>query len=482
MRRLQKIVLLLLFISISFVSKAQEKPWTLEACVDYAIKHNISIKQAELEGEQAKINKKGSFGALLPSLNSNTNYSWNRGLSQNVTTGGLEQSTSASSSVGINSNITLFSGFKNMNQLRKANLNLLASKYRYEKIVEDISINIATAYLQVLFAKENLKSAEAQLAISKEEIQRTQDLVDAGVRPRGDLLDIEATISTNEQRLVSAENSVEMALLSLGQLLQLENLDNFDIASFNYELKPSEIGTKDWKTIYNKAKESRPSLQVADNAIEIAKLDMEIAKGNRYPTLSAFYNWNSRYSNRDKQSRTIMLDPINPTQVIGTVATTGDNVLAPNYISSITSSSADPLFDQYKTNRGSSFGLSLRIPIFNGFSTENGIKSAKIGLERAALSKSQESFNLERTIKTAFTDFKGAMKSYEAANKSFIAQEKALAYAKERYQLGLLNAFDYNQVKTRLITAEVNLLQAKYTYLFKQKVLEYYYGLPLTLN
>jgi len=479
MRNQKKSILLLFFMLIAFVANAQKKAWTLESCVAYAVKHNITIKQAALEGEQAEIAKKGAFGAMLPSLNASSNYSWSRGLSQNITTGVLEQATNANNSIGLNAGLTLFSGFKNTNKLRKANLSLLASKYKYEKIVEDISLNIATAYLQVLFAKENLKSAQGQLAISQEEIQRTQDLIDAGVRPRGDLLDIEATISTNEQRLVSAENAVEMALLSLGQLLQLEDLSHFDIAAFDYELKPSEISTKDWKTIYEKAKENRPSLQVAANAIEIAKLNEKIAKGNRYPTLSAFYNWNSRYTNRNQITQYV-LDSNHPTRTIGIVNTTGDAVVTPNYKPVL--GAADALFDQYKNNKGSSFGLSLRIPIFNGFATENSVKSAKIAVENAELRKTQESFNLARTIKTAYTDFQGAIKSYEAANKSFIAQKKALDYAKERYQLGLLNAFDYNQVKTRLITVEANLLQAKYTYLFKQKVLEYYYGLPLTLN
>jgi len=471
-------VLFLVFFGLTSIAQ-ETKPWTLEACVAYATEHNVSIKQASLEGEQAKINKKGRLGAMLPNLNANTNYSWSRGLSQNVTTGLLEQATNGNNSVGVNLGVTLFNGFKNMNQLRKANLALLASKYRYEKIVEDISVNIATAYLQVLFAKENLNAAQAQLTISKEEIKRTEDLVTAGVRPRGDLLDIEATISTNEQRVVSAENSVTMALLSLGQLLQLEDLDNFDVAPFNYEIKPSEIATKDWKTIYKAAQANRPSLQIAENNIASAKLDIKIAKGSRYPTLSGFYNWNSRYTDRNKVTGYV-LDTANPTRTIGAVSTTGDVVVAPNFKPVL--GAADKLFDQYKNNKGSAFGLSLRIPIFNGFSTENSIKSAKIGLKRAEFTKTQEEFNLARTIKTAYTDFQGAIKSYEAATKSYEAQKQAVNYAKERYKLGLLNAFDYNQVKTRLTTAEVNMLQAKYTYLFKQKILEYYYGLPLTLN
>ena len=479
MRKHQKTALLLLFLTTFSLTFAQNTPWTLAACVSYASEHNISIQKAVLDGKQAALNKKSSFGAMLPSLNANTNYSWSRGLSQNVTTGLLEQSTNGNSSLGINAGITLFDGFKKMNQLRKADLSVIASKYRYEKMVEDISINIATSYLQVLFNKENLKAAQAQVAISKEELKRTKDLVDAGVRPRGDLLDVEATISSNEQRVINAENAVTLALLNLGQLLQLEDLDNFDIAPMDYEIKPSVIAMETWKSIYEKAKTVRPSLQLADNAIEIAKLDVKIAKGNRYPTLSGFYNWNSRYTDRNRVVG-YNLDTNNPTRTIGTVATSGDAVVTPNYKPVL--GAAEGLFDQYKNNKGSSFGVSLRIPIFNGFSTENSIKSSKIQLENAALSKKQEALNLERTIKTAYADYKGAAKAYEAANKSLTAQQKALDFARERFNLGLLNAFDYNQVKTRLATAEVSLLQAKYTYLFKQKVLEYYYGLPLTLN
>jgi len=177
--------LALLFLSA--LSQAQSKKWSLEECVNYAIKNNISIKQSELDAKSASIEKSTAIGNFLPSLNVNGSHSWNIGLNQNITTGLLENQTTQFTSAGLNSNIDVYNGMQNQNRLRRANLTLLASKYQLSKMKDDVSLNVANAFLQILFNKENLKVQKEQLANTEKQLQRSQELVNAGVVPRGDL-------------------------------------------------------------------------------------------------------------------------------------------------------------------------------------------------------------------------------------------------------------------------------------------------------
>jgi outer membrane protein len=191
-----------IFLFLSVLSQAQTKKWTLEECVDYAIKNNISIKQSELDAKSAAIDKSSAIGGFLPSLNINGSHSWNIGLNQNITTGLLENQTTQFTAAGLNSNIDVYNGMQNQNRLRRANLSIIATKYQLSKMKDDVSLNIANSFLQILFNKENLKVQNQQLANNEKQLQRSQELVNAGVVPRGDLLDIKATVASNNQAIV----------------------------------------------------------------------------------------------------------------------------------------------------------------------------------------------------------------------------------------------------------------------------------------
>jgi outer membrane protein len=445
------VMLLLLFLGIN--AQAQNKKWSLQECVDYALKNNISIKQTELDAETTAIGKKSALGSFLPSITANASHSWNIGLNQNITTGLLENQTTQFTSAGLNSNITIYNGLQNQNKLRKANLSIIAAQYQLSKMKDDIALNVANAYLQILFNKENLKVQNEQLAYDEKQQKRTEELVTSGVVARGDLLDVKATVAADKQKVIAAENNLFISKLSLAQLLQLEDFQTFDIADVDYEAKPSATMLEKPEDIVAKAKQDRVELKIAKTNLEIAEKDIKIAKGAFQPSLTGFYSFSSRvsYANR------ILFD------------NTG-NPFTANPL---------PFFDQFSENKGHNFGVQLNIPVLNGFSAKNNLDRTKIAYERSKTVEKQTELDLERNVYTAITNAKVALNSYEAAVAAFDARKEAFNYAKEKYAVGMMNSFDFNQSQTLYTNSQSEVLRTKYDYIFKVKVVEFYFGIPI---
>nr|WP_315162822.1 TolC family protein [uncultured Flavobacterium sp.] len=438
-------------------TQAQSKKWTLEECIKYAIQNNISIKQTELDTKTAEIDRKGAVGNFLPSLNANASHSWNIGLNQDITTGLLRNQTTQFTSAGANVGIDIYKGLQNQNTLRKANLSIVAAKYQLLKMQEDIALNVANAFLQVLFNKENLKVQQQQLAINQKQYSRSEELVKAGSVPRGDLLDIKATVASNNQNVINAENTLLISKLSLAQLLQLKEFDSFDVVDGTDIKDENNIMAQTPTSIYEKAKESRTELKIAKTNLEIAEKNVAIAKGAFQPTLQGFYSFNSRVSYADVPA----FDSSG--NIIGT-------------------KSPSPFFTQFSDNKGQSFGAQLSIPIFNGFSTKNNLERTKVSLEKSKIALEQKDLDLQRNVYTAFTDAKGALNAHESSIVALEARQEAYNYAKEKYAVGLMNSFDFNQSQTLLTNAQSEVLRTKYDYIFKIKILEFYFGIPIIKN
>ncbi|OYQ42275.1 TolC family protein [Flavobacterium aurantiibacter] len=475
-----KAQLIVVFVACSgvFSSFAQAKKWTLLECVNYALEKNISVQQSALDLETAKIERSDAIGNYLPSISANGNHSWNIGLNQNITTGLLENQTTQFTSAGLNSSVTIFSGLSNLYRYRRAKLSELASQYRLSKMKDDISLNVANAYLQILFNKENLKIQQEQLNNNLKQEARSKDLVEAGSIPRGDLLDIQATVATNRQTLAVAENSLLISKLSLAQLLQLEDFRNFDTVDADYPVQNSATMLESPETIYEKAKKERVEIKIAQANLDLAQRDIQIAKAAYSPTLQGFYSFNTRAAYTD---RIVGFEPNtdNPTSVIGTVDVNGStfNVLQPNFRPVL--GGPRSVADQFVENKGHQFGLQLTIPILNGFSSRNSVRRAKIAFQRAQTNLDQENLTLERNVFQAFTDANAALKTYEAAVTAVEARGEAFKYATERFNVGLMNAFDLSQAQTLYVNAQAELSRAKYDYIFKVKVVEFYFGIPI---
>ncbi|MBF2709373.1 TolC family protein [Flavobacterium soyangense] len=442
------IFILLLSLSI----QAQTKKWTLEECVKYAIDNNISIKQTQLDSKTADIEKKGAIGNFIPSLNSNASHSWNVGLNQDPTTGLLRNQTTQYSSFGARVGVDIYKGLQNQNALRKANLSIIAAKYQLTKMQEDVALNVANAFLQVLFNKENLKVQQEQKAINEKQLLRSEELVKAGSVPRGDLLDIKATVASDNQKIIAAENALLISKLSLAQLLQLKEFYDFDVTDETTAKDENNILAQTPIAIYEKAKEERTELKIAKTNLEIAEKNVAIAKGGFQPTLQGFYNFNTRISYADTYA-----------------LVNGVPVAQP----------AAPFGKQFTDNKGQTFGAQLSIPIFNGFSARNNVERSKVNLEKSKIAVEQEELALQRNVYTAFTDAKGGLNAYESSLVALDARQEAYNYAKEKYAVGIMNSFDFNQSQTLLSFAQSEVLRTKYDYIFKIKILEFYFGIPI---
>ncbi len=431
-----------------FASQAQLRKWTLQECVEYAVDNNLTIEQFELDLDDAKIDKNDAIGALLPDLNGDARLTENLGLSFNPTSQ-EPVNTQLNFTGNLTSTLTLFDGLRNFNRLNRAKLNAIANQYRLDDLKDDIRLNVANAYLQVLSSKEQLKTFKAQYAVTEQDLKRTKELVESGVVPRGDLLDIEATAATQEQQIVNGEGLVLISRVNLAQLLQITDYENFDIADDTFEIPPSDILDNSAKVIFDKALTFRNDIKFSKANVDLAKEDLKIAKGAYYPTISAFINYNTRYSDQN----------LNPSDL-----------------------SIIPFTEQLYTFDGLAYGFSLNVPFFNGWSTKNSVKRSKISLERAKLQFEQDKLALETTIQQAYVDVTTFFKSYEAAEKTLEARRLAYDYAKERFDVGLMNAFDFSQTQARVDNAAAEVIRTKYDYIFRLKILEFYFGIPISLD
>lgn len=465
------------FLLSGVLASAQNDEWTLQECIEYALEHNISVKQAALQVDLAQIERSDAIGNFLPQVNASATNAWNTGLTQNVTTGILQTQTTRNFSAGVTAGMTLFDGLRNVKQLQLAKLSMLASQYSLEQMKDDIALFIANAYLQVLFNKESYKVILAQHAITLEQLERVEELVEAGVLPRGDLLEIKATAANEEQRMIVAENAIKISLISLAQTLLIEDYENFDIAERDYDIFGNEILDVPVEEIVATAEEERYEVQVAEVNLEMAEKELAIAKGAYLPSLGAFFNYNTRESGA---GRIIAggLDPDEPYRQIGFVEGTEQAVVAPNMVTEI--GNPLPFFEQLQLNDGISYGVQLSIPVLNGFATRNAVKRNKVNLLRTEYELEQAELDLEADVYQAYLDAKGALKAYEAALIALEAQLLAYEYATERYDVGLTNAFDFSQSKFNLENAQSEVVRAKYDYIFKLKVLELYFGVPIS--
>ena len=434
-------LILILTILILADVNAQKK-WSLEECVTYAIENNISVRQANnalLSNDQDIIAAKGNF---LPFLGINGSQRMNLGNVQ-IFDGEFVDRTFHSSNFGLNISQTIFNGFRNTNVYRQSLINKAANLEEFKRIKDNVSLTVVNSYLNVLLNKENLIIAEAQYDFSIEQLQLVKELVEAGVQPQANVFDAEASLANDSQQLTVAENSYTLAILSLSQVLQVP-FNSFDIQIIDLDPPTQQLMYNDISSILDYAFKNRSEIKVAEKNIEAAKLGKEISKSGFYPSVSLSYGLN-----------------------------TGAN------FSNLTNDNS--FFQQINDNRGHSFALNLNIPVFSRFQNQTALAKAKIQVENSNLALEQAKVDLESNIQLAFNDAKAALKSYISSNKSVIARQLSFDNAKERYSIGALNSLDLEQNRTQLVNSQASLIQAKYDFIFKSKVLDFYLGKPLNL-
>ncbi len=443
------ITFIILFVTSPLLLLSQQKVWTLEECIGHALKNNIQIKQQEIATKYQASALELSKLSLLPTLNGSAshNYAFGRALDE-TTYEFTDNQTVQSNNFNAGTNVTLFRGLVNYNTIRRNQYELLASEQDLEGFKDNISLNIALAYLQILLNMELVTATEAQVEMTNQQIERTRKLVDAGSLARGNLLDIEAQSAREELQLVNMQNQLTLSYLALAQMLELPAVDDFAISIPALTIDPV-IVKGDPSGIYSIAEKTRPEIIGAEYRLKSSEYDLSIAKGGRSPRLSLGASVGTAYS--DNRVNPFTLEPYS-------------------------------FSNQLNDNLNYGVGFSLNIPIFNGWQVNTNISNSKLGIENSRYALEATKKQLYKNIQQAFTDAEGALKKYTASGKAVASMEEAFRYSEQKLNNGLVTAVEYNQSKTLLLNAQSEMAQAKYEYVFKIKVLDFYKGIPITLQ
>jgi len=448
---------------VILTSFAQDKKWTLKECVDHALEHNLSVKRAGYTTDLRKEDITTAKGNMLPGASASASQNFSFGSGFDAASNSRVANDRRSNNFGLNASVNLFNGFSNRNNLIQSKASYEASKLDLEKMKNDISLNIVNSYLNVLFNKENLKIAEAQVVISEQQLSRTKELVDAGVQPKGNLLEVEATKVNDENGVVTAENNLALSLLDLSQILQIPN-QGFDIEEIPVTISSVALLYNNTEEIFSKAVKNQPEIKSAELALQNSETGIKIAKADYLPSLSLSAGINTVYNHFQGQEDDFFVpvdfnDPSGPQRLI-----------------------KNGFFDQLDNNLGEFIGLNLSIPIFNRGQVKANVNRAKINQEISQVDLDDTKRALREAIERAYINAKATLKEYEAAEKSVKAQDQSFVFAQERYNLGATNSFDFEQVRNRLVNAQSSLIRAKYNFVFRTKLLEFYYGIPIVVE
>jgi outer membrane protein len=451
-------LLLLIFLAGIINIAGQDRYWSLEECINHAIENNIMIKQQELQTQFQENTLQQSKLGLLPSLNGTATNNWSFGRALDETTYQFtEEQNVRSNNFFASAGVTLFSGLQNYNTIIKNNYNVDASFQDLQNIKDDISLNVALAYLQILLNRELVTVTENQLQTTREQIGKTEKMVEAGSLPRGNLLEIQAQSAREELQLINIENQLDLSYLNIVQLLELDSVNGFDIVVPDIVVTETGMITESVANIYNTAKETRPEVLSAELRLKSAEYDLRIAKGGRSPRLNLNTSFSTGYSSI--RQKILGIDPL-------------DGIQYGDY----------PFADQLNDNINYGIGLTLSIPVFNGWQVNTGISNARINIQNNLYSLENTRKQLYKNIQQAYADAQASLKSYVASRKAVESMQESFRYTEQRFNVGMVTPVEYNTAKAQLLNAESELAQSKYEYIFKIKVLDFYKGLPLELN
>ena len=434
----------ILFISLLLISiggKAQER-WSLRRCIDYAIEHNINIRRTANAVEQSAVEANTAKWARLPNLNGSAGQSWNWGRTQtavkNEETGDYStvyvNTSSQGSNLNLSTSIPLFTGLQIPNQYALAKLNLKAATADLAKAQEDIAINVASAYLQVLFNQELQQVAESQVELSLQQQARITRLADMGKASMAEVAEAKARVAQDQMTAVQARNNYELALLDLSQLIELESPEGFLLESPDVSFALQQLTPPD--EIYQTALAQKPAIQAAEYRLEGSKHSIRIAQSAYYPQLNL------------------------------------NGSLGTNYYSTINRTFRQQMGDNFSKY----VGLSLSVPIFNRFSTRNRVRSARLQRDNYELQLTETKKTLYKEIQQAWYNAVAAESKYSSSHTAAEAGAESFRLMSEKYENGKANAIEYNEAKQNLMRAQSDELQAKYEYLFRSKILDFYKG------
>ncbi len=477
-------IALFLILTTGITMQAQ-KTWNLQECIDYAMQNNITVQQSRLNIDRAETFYDQNRYNLLPNLNAGATHGYNWGQRIDPFTNQFASERVQTNNLFLSSSLDIFNGFNKINTVRQTEQDVMASQYDLERIKNDVSLQICLAYLQVLLSKENVLVSQNQVEISQEQVDRMERLVDAGREPMGSLYDIQAQLAQEELSQVNNENAVTLALLNLTQLLQLsrEEAANFNVVQPDLEGVGMELVSQSAYDIYLRASQSMPQVKAAEHRRSSAEYGLTAARGFYQPSLSVSGSIGSGYSGANRQQvgtgTNLGVVPIGNVNVDGQVYPVTS--LQPQVFYGEDDFRTKSFGNQLNDNFNQNVQLNLQIPIFNGASTRANVSRARINQIESDLNYTQITNQLRFDIEQAYTDAKTAMNSYLANEKAVRALEESFKYAEVRYEERVINALDFNNIKTQYTNAQSAMLRARYDFVFRTKILDFYLGNPITL-
>lgn len=481
----KKTLFFLFFLGATAAVSAQET-WTLERAVQYAQQNSLTVKQAEYAVEDAQLSLKGAKAERYPSVNGRGSFGIQNGRTIDPTTNDFVNQSVSFNSWGLDANATLFNGFRIKNNIEQSNVDLKAAKKDAEATGNDLALNVASAYLQILLAEEQAENAVTLLAQAQEQLDQTDKLIRAGVLPENDRLDILSQIALNEQTLVQAQNSVETSYLTLKQLLELDPNKDIRVQQPPSDLIPEDAAPEmlNLENVYNRALTTQPQIEAGDLRMKSSEIGIDLARAGLLPSLSIFGGFSSNWSSAalDFNNPILIGEPTmvvgnpKPVRINGTDALIQDITIDQDF-----EIPKQAYFDQLDQNFGQNIGISLGVPIFNNFRNSINIERAELGIKNQRVQNQQIKQRLKADIQTAIANAKAAKKSYEAAERAYEAADAAFNNAEKRFNLGAINTFEFSTAKNNADRSLIDLTRAKYQYVFNLKVVDFYLGKKLTL-
>ncbi len=418
-----------------------QKKWTLEECIRHAQENNLQIKQQQTAVQQAGNNLQAARLEYVPSVNASMghNMSWGRSVNLNDLEI-IENKMSQSTSLSLSASVPLFEGMQKQNTVKSNAKQLEIAQTNVEKLKDDISVSVAQAYLQVLLGREMEKCAIESYRGVEQQVARCRELVDAGSQAYSSLLELQAQLANEKVQVVTAGNNVRSNLLSLAQLLDIENFAGFDIAVPDVEHLTLSFIEEEIGAIFNAAT-ALPVIKGAELALEQSRLQYRIQKGAALPTISFNAGYGTYYSNNQNSA----------------------------------------FFSQFDNNRNPSMGFSLNIPIFNNWRSNTAIKNARLGIKNSELELERTRQNLLKEIQSAYNEALACYERYNASQQNMAAAKESFKYTEEKFNAGMVGGTDYIVAKANMYKAESECLQSKYQYIFQLKVLDHYKNIPITL-
>ncbi len=444
-----------LFLLLSFclfipITKAQQSDFsrlTLENCIEIALENNLDLMRSQLDLITAEITLLESQGRRIPSLTAGASTGFNWGRNINPATNLFETNRIGRINLSANSNVPLYAGGQISNIIKQAVVDLETGKLNVKATENNISLNVINLFLNVVFAKERLKIADTQLQTLREQLLRTDKLVTAGTLPYADKLDLESQTATGELDLVNAQNQLRISKLNLAQAMQVPFSERFDTVTPELTTEDFEISESNVDYIFEKAIGFLPEVRAAELGLKSAGYSIKTARGAFLPTLGLGGNAFSNYVDL----------PIFP----------NPEVL--------------PFQTQIRNNFAYSGLLNLSIPIFNNFTNTGRLQRAKVQRKLAEINKTSVYNRVRQDIETAYNSAFAARQSYISSQKRIMALQESFRMAQQRFNAGAINSVDFQVAQNQYFNAQADLINAKYEYIFRVKVLDFYLGNPIKL-